>query len=84
MVRRLADRLPKRTNLRRLLQHLPVGVGVGAAVLVHPVLAAFLFAGFLAYELLEDWRIGDHSYMDVNGFLIGIGIATGVIAGMGW
>jgi len=34
-----------------------------------------LFLGFFVYELNEDWRIKDHAYIDICGFLWGVGIA---------
>lgn len=31
-----------------------------------------VFVAFLVYEIVEDWRIGDHGYIDVAGFIGGI------------
>lgn len=79
-LRPLANRLPARHDLVRTLMHVPVGLIAGLAVLVHPVLALLIGMAFLSYEILEDWRIGDHSYIDLNGFVFGVIGATGLIA----
>jgi hypothetical protein len=34
---------------------------------------------FLAYELSEDWRIKDHAYIDIRGFLAGFVLGIVVI-----
>jgi len=79
-LRPLANRLPARHDLVRTLMHIPIGIICGLAVLVNPVLAVMIFAAFLAYEILEDWRIGDHSYIDLNGLVFGLIIAAVLIA----
>ena len=35
--------------------------------------AVLLFAGFILYEITEDWRINDQAYRDIQGFVIGLG-----------
>ena len=79
-LRPLANRLPARHDLVRTIMHVPIGIICGLAVLVDPMLAGMIFVAFLAYEILEDWRIGDHSYMDLNGLVFGLIIATVMIA----
>jgi len=60
----------------RTFQHIPHGLLVGAlAILNSPLMWAFL-VGFLVYEVIEDWRIADHSYIDIQGFLIGLAVAA--------
>jgi hypothetical protein len=39
--------------------------------------------GFLIYEILNDWRIKDHSYKDVLGYLYGIGAGAVILYLMG-
>jgi hypothetical protein len=34
---------------------------------------------FLAYEISEDWRIKDHAYIDIRGFLAGFVVGIVVI-----
>lgn len=79
-LRKLSDRLPKRTDPKRFWMHIPVGIGVTLGTLVSPEGAAFLLALFIVYEVLEDWRIGDHSYIDVAGAMFGSGVGLGILA----
>jgi len=57
------------SNIKRILIHIPVGMLI-------PFLAAgvaIVFgAGFILYELNEDWHLNDQAYIDLQGFLIGI------------
>ena len=60
-------------SLRRSLIHLPVGVL--AAILIRgelPIGLVFTF-GWFYYEWNEDERIRDHAFLDVWGFLAGLG-----------
>lgn len=57
---------------RRLLLHIPVGLAMAWLSLNFPLLAVFLFLGFLVYELDQDWRIKDKAYKDIAGALWGI------------
>ena len=67
------DRLPAEHDMVRALLHVPVGAGVPLAALwVDPIIAAVAGLGFLVYEVSEDWRIADHSYQDIAGFVYGI------------
>jgi len=62
----------------RWLIHFPLGVYTAILLVSSPWLGWALVSGFLAYEILEDWRIVDHSYIDVKGWLWGIGVAAGI------
>ena len=81
-------RLPAHNSLSPLRegQHILVGMVnallllFGAATLGTSVAitgAAVLFAGFLAYEITEGWRIRDWAYRDIGGFLTGWGLTVG-------
>ena len=72
MVRKLSDRLPKRDSPARFWMHVPAGIGTVLAITVSPLAAIMVFVAFLVYEIVEDWRIGDHGYIDVAGFIGGI------------
>ena len=81
-LRKLSERLPKRDDPARFWMHVPVGAGCALVVLVSVPVAIMCFVGFLAYQALEDWRIGDHSYIDVSGFNAGLFVGAGVLAGV--
>lgn len=60
------------TNLGRALLHVPVGI-VAAWLLLWSPPVGYVFAGsFLAYEVVEDWRVADFAYRDLVGFLVGL------------
>lgn len=40
-------------------------------IFVSPVFAVMIFAGFIIYELSEDWRITDFAYYDIRDYLWG-------------
>lgn len=69
--------------LQRALLHFPVGVF--AAFLTHweTAIGAVFAVSFLVYEVIEDWRIHDKSYLDIYGYLFGLGVAGAVIAILG-
>jgi len=79
-LRKLSERLPKRDDPKRFWMHLPLGVGITLGVLVSPVAAVMCFVSFIAYETLEDWRIGDHSYIDIAGYMAGACLGLGILA----
>lgn len=62
-------------DIIRIAIHLLAGLGTGILLAVVPVVGAALTLGFLVYEVIEDWRINDHSYKDVFGFLLGLGLS---------
>ena len=65
-------------SLYRAALHFPVGAFSAWLIFVHPVHGILLCVGWLAYEVLEDWRLADRSYLDVAGFLWGFGV-TGAV-----
>ena len=38
--------------------------------------AILLFAGFILYEITEDWRINDWAFRDLEGFAIGLTVGA--------
>lgn len=73
-LRRIA--LTHRFNLPRAALHFPVGIFAAWLTSWNPALGLLLGAGFLLYEVLEDWRIKDHSFLDVYGFLCGLSVGA--------
>lgn len=78
-LRKYTDRLPKRGSPARFWMHVPLGIVTMLAVLVSPVAAGLLTATFLAYETLEDWRLHDWSYIDVEGYMAGLVVGIGIL-----
>jgi len=86
-----------RREWARVALHFPVGLFVVAAICL-PSLLGFSFlltiglitsgvlagTGFLAYEIMQDWRKADQGYKDVLGYVAGIfaGIAGSFIIGI--
>ena len=76
--------------LDRQVAHIPVGLVISWLVFLWPLdvaasvlwgsrlTAILLFAGFILYEVTEDWRINDQAYRDIEGVVIGLGV--GVVA----
>jgi len=60
--------------VHRALLHFPVGLFNVFLLHFSISLGAIFAAGFLAYEILEDWRDFDRSYLDIYGYLWGLGI----------
>jgi hypothetical protein len=60
--------------------HVPAGIFSAVLMSGWPLAGAALFAGFLVYEIVEDWRISDHSYKDVVSYLYGFGGTAAAIA----
>jgi len=59
-------------DLKRVLMHIPHGLGSALLFLIFGPHPMYLFAiGFFFYEWIEDWRIEDHAYHDLRGWLIG-------------
>ena len=68
--------------------HIPVGLVISWLVFLWPLdvsshvlwgarlTAVLLFAGFILYEVTEDWRINDQAYRDIQGFVIGLGVGA--------
>lgn len=57
---------------KRLIMHLPHGIGMSVFVIWNPFLGALFMLVCVYYQSIEDWRIDDRSYIDVRGYLAGI------------
>ena len=57
---------------KRLLWHIPHGMGISVGVLGNPTLGLSWLALCIVYQVVEDWRIGDNSYLDTRGYLVGM------------
>ena len=79
----LPQRIWDHTWIRILLHTLDAGITMGL-YLINPIWGVMFFIAFLYYEILEDWRIVDHSYKDVLGWLIGWVIVCGMVKLLGW
>jgi len=71
-----------REELRRVLLHIPVGLLACLLGYTAWWLAVMFTIGFLYYELNEDMHLSDHAFMDIKGFLWGIGIGGLIIFGL--
>ena len=64
---------------KRILQHIPIGAFGGWLLAVHPPTGIVFNAGFLVYQLSQDWKLkGSISVKDIMGWLIGLGGFAGV------
>ena len=52
--------------------HLPHGIITVAFVYLSPVLALCWCAGFMVYELNQDWHTKDEAHCDIFGYLVGM------------
>jgi hypothetical protein len=59
---------------KRLLLHVPHGVGITVAMICYPPLGWAWWALCLFYQWIEDWRIKDNSYLDVRGYMTGMAL----------
>ena len=73
--------------LRTILIHIPIGLGIVAALLVHWIVSFSILLGFLTYEIVElvvllfdRWQnkqqvcdVLNRAYPEIAGMLIGIG-----------
>lgn len=64
------------TKGQRMALHIPVGLGTVFATWVNPILGVLAWASFMGYEWIEDWRIKDHSYLDIAGYSWGLFAGT--------
>lgn len=78
-LRRLSERLPKKGSPARFWMHVPAGLLTALAITVSPLVAIMLFVGFLAYEVVEDWRLGDFGYIDIEGYVGGLWVGAGIL-----
>ena len=66
-----------RQHRQRVALHLPVGLfTIGAFWVWWPLGLAFL-GTFLFYEAIEEWRMADHSHLDLEGYLWGLALGIG-------
>lgn len=66
------------TDPKRWLMHFPIGAFTAWAASQHWSFGFLVIFGFVAYEIIEDWRIRDKSYIDIQGYLWGL--AAGIVA----
>lgn len=71
-------------KILRALLHVPVGIFNVACLQVHWVIALIFFGGFMVYEVTEDWRLKDRAYIDIFGYLIGVGVGVAVYVFLDW
>lgn len=57
--------------------HYLAGILTAISTTVSWALPLIGFAGFLAYELNEDWHLSDKAYHDILEYLMGFFVATG-------
>ena len=60
----------------RFWLHFPVGCLCAWLTWQHAALGISLFASFMFYEYMNDWRKIDHSYKDIYGAVFGFGIVA--------
>ena len=65
-------RLPAVFSLKRCALHIPVGLIAGLSLVYLLALGWAIVLVFALYEITEDWRIRDHAYIDIIGFLLGL------------
>jgi len=56
---------------KRLLWHIPHGVGLPVGLLWKPWIGAAWFVLIIIYQAFEDLRIRDSSYLDIRGYMCG-------------
>jgi len=67
-------RVTTKQKIFRAILHIPVGV-INYLLLGDSVAGAVLFfAGFMIYELNDDWHLKDGAFYDVFGYLIGLAV----------
>ena len=59
---------------KRLILHIPWGVAGALLCYVGPVFGVIFSVFFLAYEMMQAWRIRDMGYKDVLGFPVGFAL----------
>jgi len=62
--------------MRRVLIHIPVGLANAFIAFVSGWLGLVFGVGFIAYELWEGLRVTDRAWIDLKGYLVGIGIGA--------
>ena len=66
-------------DIWRAVLHFPVGCFAAWLIYVLPAIGIVFSISFLAYEVVEDWRIKDRGYKDIFGYLVGIGVMSVVL-----
>jgi len=64
-------------RLKRILQHIPVGVGNIGVFLFNPYAGILFGVGYLTYQLTQaiHYRFKDKAWQDIAGWLWGLAIA---------
>ncbi len=65
-------------SIYRALLHATLG-GFAAWAAHEWIYGLVIIICFLAYEISEDWRIKDHAYIDIRGFLAGFVLGIVII-----
>jgi len=71
-----------KSELKRVLLHIPVGLLVCLLAYVSWPLALVFTVAFLYYEMNEDMHISDEAWKDVKGLLWGLGIGGVIMFGL--
>ena len=58
----------------RLVIHLPHGAGISFLLMRNPVMGIVWAVLCIIYQIIEDWRIKDNSYLDWRGYMVGFWI----------
>ena len=66
-------------DLGRAALHFPVGLFVAWFTTFNVTAAWLLGIGFLVYELAEDFRIKDSGFLDICGYLFGLGVGAAIL-----
>lgn len=69
-------------RVKRIGQHIPVGLANVFCGFVDWQYGLIFAAGFLTYEVMQFVDLRQKGWVDVYGWLIGIGIGVGVIFGL--
>lgn len=62
----------------RLIIHTPHGIGIGYLALTDPFACAVWLVLACGYQIIEDWRINDQSYLDWRGYKVGFWIGLAI------
>ena len=56
--------------------HTPHGILMTVFIILNPHLGWSWLGMCIFYQIIEEWRIEDHSYLDVRGYLVGMPIGA--------
>ena len=62
----------------RLLIHIPHGICIGYGLLWRPWVGMGWLALCVSYQVLEDWRLEDRSYIDLWGYMVGFWVGVAI------